>query len=89
MFYKALLAGNLTVMTILVEAGVSLNDGYEDPSDILPLKLAKQGCEPWIIKHLISLDAQQTDEEADTKVFQNTVRGVRISERTWEWVGRY
>ena len=87
-FYKAMFTSNLTAMAILVEAGVPLNDGYES-SSALPLNIAKQVSGAWVIKYLISLGAQDTNKEAAASVSESTVRGVRVSERTWEWVSKY
>ena len=86
--WKALAAGNLTAISMLVEGGVSLNDGYEHPS-LLPLDLAKKYYGPWVVDHLISLGAQGTDVEGSVRRMNINVRCVRVSERTWEWVGKY
>ena len=87
-FWRACGARNLTAITILVEAGVSLNDRYEYSPE-LPLNLAKKYFGPWLVNHLISLGAQETDEETSAREREYNVRGVRTSERTWEWVGKY
>ena len=86
--WKALAARNLMAITILVKGGVSLNEGYEYPS-LLPINLAKQGSGPWVVNHLISLGAQETDTIAFTDKYPVNIGGVLVSERTWEWVGKY
>lgn len=82
----------LTSITRLVKAGVSLNDGWE-PSE-LPLNAAKRVYGLWVVNHLLSLGARQTDQaieavnEPDPRL-QRDVGGIAVSERTWEWIGKY
>ena len=81
---KAVAESSLECITILVEAGAPLN--CRDP----PILRAKRLGLPWVVAHLIELGARDIgcyDRKART--WGNTVRGVRTSERTWEWVGRY
>lgn len=85
---KALLACNLTSMTLLVQRGVSLTEGYEF-SGLLPMDIAKQGSERWVIDHLISLGAEDTPGDAYAPSSPPTIGGVRVTEHTWEWVGKY
>ena len=84
----ALLAGNLTVITALVESGVSLENGYEDPSH-RPLNAAKRRDRPWVVNHLRSLGAQDTECDYSAPDHILPARGILISERTWEWVSKY
>lgn len=86
--WKALAVRNLTAIAMLVKGGVSLNEGYEY-SATLPINLAKQGLGSWVVEHLISLGAQDTDAVAFTDKNPVNVGGVLVSERTWEWVGKY
>ena len=88
---SALMAGNLAVITALVEAGQSLDDGYEHPSH-KPVNFAKRYNRPWVVKHLNSLGARETNEKIVPELPCKCVsqsRGILISERTWQWVGRY
>ena len=87
----ASMSGNLAVMTALVEAGLSLHDGYEYPSH-KPISWAKEHGRPWVVSHLKSLGARETNEEVVPSNPWSCVRDSRsilISERTWQWVGRY
>jgi len=86
--WGALAGRNLTAITTLVEGGVSLNEGYEY-SATLPINLAKQGSGSWLVEHLISLGAQDTDTVAFTDKYPVNVGRVLASERTWEWIGKY
>lgn len=85
--YRALMARNLTSMSILAEAGVPLNYGYEFLGG-LPLDIAKMGSGQWVVNHLISIGAHETDREVDLRVRKSTIRGIHVSERTWEWVSK-
>ena len=79
----------MTAMSILVEAGVSLNDGYKYYTE-LPLNFAKHAFGAWVVSHLISLGARETDEEAQAvQDYETSAREIRISERIWEWVSKY
>jgi len=86
--WKAVASRNLLIMTILIESGVSLNEDYPHPS-LLPINLAKQGAGPWVVEHLISLGAEDTDEIATTDKCPVNVGEVLVSERTWQWVGKF
>jgi ankyrin repeat protein len=94
---QAIIVKNPRVISVLVDAGVSLNDGYSRP-DELPIVLAKMVAAEWIVDFLLSLGAE--DREYDTTYrgdnysedhYDTQMRrgGVRITKRTWEWVGRY
>ncbi|VUC31566.1 unnamed protein product [Clonostachys rosea] len=85
---KALLARNLTSMTLLVQRGVSPTEG-DEISGFLPIDIAKQGSERWVIDHLISLGAEDTPDDAYPPNNPPTISGVRVTEHTWEWVGKY
>ena len=89
---EAALGTGLTSITRLVEAGVSLNDGWK-PAE-LPLNVAKKGYGLWVVNHLRSLGAQETDEDIQTfdennLLGQRQVRSIIISERTWQWIGKH
>ncbi|CAG8982056.1 hypothetical protein HYALB_00008783 [Hymenoscyphus albidus] len=86
--WNAIAARNLTAIALLVDAGISLNDGYEY-STLLPINIAKQGPGPWVVNYLISLGAQETDAVAYTDECPVNIRGILVSERTWEWVSKY
>jgi ankyrin repeat protein len=95
---KAIIAKNPTVISLLVDAGVPLNDGYNGPYE-LPICTAKAGAAQWLVDFLISLGATDEDLEdypTDSPRFleedvlrQHLVGGVRVTRRTWEWVGKY
>jgi hypothetical protein len=87
MLFSACCCRNLTAITMLVEAGVSINHGLQH--SLALLKLAKQDGLPWLVAHLISLGAQETDEEIDVREHGVNARAILLSERTWEWVGKY
>jgi hypothetical protein len=91
--HLAIIAGNSTVITILVEAGLSLNDGYGHPSH-LPLYKAKYHDMPWVLNHLVSLGTHENNDNFprhQRNCICNRLRGRRVivSERMWEWVGKY
>lgn len=86
------LGTGLKSVTRLVEAGVSLNDGWSPAG--LPLNVAKKQYGQWVADHLISLGAKQTDQEieADEKVDSRCnrhINGIMVSARTWQWIGKY
>ena len=85
---EAVFAGNLTIISILVAAGVPLNDGYGKQGE-LPLNMAKRLPAPWVVDHLLSLGAQETDQKLRSGVLRHDARRVRVSERTWQWVGKH
>ncbi|OAQ59215.1 F-box domain and ankyrin repeat protein [Pochonia chlamydosporia 170] len=79
---------NLTSLTILVKHGAALNDGYAYPSE-LPINLAKDGFGSWVVRHLLSLGAEDTDTETLQEREFTGMGFIRTSERTWEWLGKY
>lgn len=79
---------NLTTLTILVKHGATLNDGYQDFGE-LPINLAKDRAGSWVVRHLLSLGAEDTDTEIVQERDLMTMSSIRISERTWEWLGKY
>lgn len=83
---RAALGTGLTSITRLVEAGVSLNDGWK-PAE-LPLSVAKQGYGLWVVDHLRALGARETDEVIQA-CKERQVRNVIVLERTWQWIGKY
>ena len=86
--FRACACRNLTAITMLVEAGVSINQGSPDPS-VPPLNYAKQDGVQWMADHLISLGALETDWAMRSDEQGCEAREIRVSERTWEWVGKY
>ena len=94
---RAIIAKNPTVISILVEAGVPLNHKRQNPDD-LPIIVAKMDAAEWIVALLLSLGAQDREFDIEYRGShyseshyseQQQRGGVRITQRTWEWVGRY
>ncbi|KAI1773876.1 ankyrin repeat-containing domain protein [Hypoxylon cercidicola] len=91
---RAIVNKNPAVITLLVDIGVPINYGAEDE---LPIYLAKNLAADWIVDLLLSLGAE--DKEVDLRDRHEgydeddsgcMLRGeIRLSKRTWEWVGRY
>ncbi|KAK8134903.1 hypothetical protein PG984_006915 [Apiospora sp. TS-2023a] len=86
---SALKTGNLAFLAILVkEAGV-------DKSGRSRLQFETEETYPWVARYLTSLGVEE--RESDDHVngrqafyeFKHEVGGVRVTERTWEWVGKY
>jgi ankyrin repeat protein len=97
-FPRALTSCNLNAMTILVKAGLRLNEDYEADGihRKAPIYRAMERYGPgpsWVIDHLISLGADVTGlgpiPERYKGQFDSSARGIHISEATWDWVGRY
>ncbi|KAK7920159.1 hypothetical protein PG985_008181 [Apiospora marii] len=85
---RALKTGNLTFLAILVkEASV------DKPGRSLQFEMKKTY--PWVARYLTSLGVEETesdDHDNGGPAFDETeheVRGVCVSERTWEWVSKY
>jgi ankyrin repeat protein len=90
---RAANAGNLTVLTMLVEAGADINQCYcfdhgGKPWHV-PMRMSKKLGWKWVVQHLRSLGAEETDEDLASEESVSGARGIRVSERTWEWVGKY
>ncbi|KAI5363172.1 putative ankyrin repeat-containing domain superfamily [Septoria linicola] len=85
-FTLSLTVCNLTALTLLVEAGVDPN---YDVGFGLPVDYAKAELPPFVLNHLISLGAQDTESEAVAAEYPYTRRDIQLSERTWEWLSRY
>ena len=94
---RAVVAKNPTMISILVDAGVPLNDGYPIPEEY-PIAMAKTFAAKWIVDHLFSLGAKDREFKKEHREepyfeesydFQRTRGGVRLTRRTWEWVGKY
>jgi ankyrin repeat protein len=89
-----LAVGNLArleTITFLVDAGASLNDGYERPF-CTPLNLAKAdfNAPMIVIDHLLALGAHSTDSEFVPRRDEITDKfGVIISEASREWTCLY
>ena len=95
---RAIIIKNPTIISILVtEAGVSINHDTPRPQDN-PIIIAKTYAAQWIVDFLLSLGAEdrEFDPEDQCDCFpedcyaeQISRGGIRITQRTWEWVGRY
>ncbi|KAG5950935.1 hypothetical protein E4U53_004147 [Claviceps sorghi] len=79
---------NLRNIKLLVDRGVSLNDGYEKAWEI-PINEAKDGKGRWVVDYLLSLGARDTDDKTLDEDCSLTTARVRLTERTWQWVGKY
>lgn len=96
--FKALVTGNLAIVTRLVEAGVQLDDGtaaVQDGWDDLDYGLPQCSMEMvakefplYLVQHLIMLGARSVDTAGCKEVYEYPIRGILISERTWQWVGK-
>ncbi|KAG6169338.1 hypothetical protein E4U24_004802 [Claviceps purpurea] len=84
--WNAVTAKNLRNITLLVEHGVSLNDGYK--AQKRPINVAKDGRGQWVVNHLLSLGAHDTREEVRKEQWSLTGL-VLIEERTWQWISKY
>ncbi|KAK8039967.1 ankyrin repeat domain containing protein [Apiospora rasikravindrae] len=85
---------NLTTLTVLVnEAGVDLEDCSLDgdlPCGWPSYRLRRRLLGRWVVEHLIALGARTTtDEDEEFDSDSVPIRGVYVSERTWEWVSKY
>ncbi|KAK6849363.1 hypothetical protein PG995_013196 [Apiospora arundinis] len=85
-FLRALAGKNLRALTLLVEAGVDVNDDrfgvpYEEANNA--------GLGGWVCKHLISLGARNSGGDTYRDEQNSHVRDVLVSERTWDWAGKY
>ena len=80
-------ARNLTTVRLLVEAGVSLNDGYSS-TDMIPLNVVKS--DPTIpflmIDFLFSLGAKDTNEAILPRERDWSHRNIILSQRSLEWI---
>ncbi|TPX18803.1 uncharacterized protein E0L32_011482 [Thyridium curvatum] len=85
---KAIGARQLAIMTMLVEAGVSLNDPYDGPP-WLAINMAKDRVGAWVVEHMLKLGAKDTPLPIMKEKYQCTARGVLLEADTWNWVGRY
>ncbi|PPJ59884.1 hypothetical protein CBER1_04926 [Cercospora berteroae] len=96
--FKALVTGNLAIVTRLVEAGVQLDDGtvsvqdgWDDMDYGLPqcsMEMVAKEFPMYLVRHLIRLGARSVDTAGCKEVYEYPIRGIRISERTWQWVGK-
>lgn len=84
---RAMSAGSLPILSLLVGAGVWL-DGFEGDAGNSPVKFAKIAGWDWIVEHLIKMGARDV-EGVEASKFESTVRGIRVSRRTWEWISKY
>jgi hypothetical protein len=90
--FKRVMRGpkSLEILTLLVEAGVPLNDGYNDP-DHIPLIVAKryESVPLFFIDHLIALGAEEIDREIVTRRPREDRWGVLVSNETRDWTEFY
>lgn len=83
---RALATKNTRAITFLVEAGVDINDDrFGVPYD----EANNAGLGRWVCKHLISLGARSSGGDTFKDEQNSSVRGVLVSERTWDWAGKY
>lgn len=95
---RAIITKNPTIISILVaKAGVTINHDTLSPRDS-PIIIAKTYAAQWIVNFLLSLGGndQEFDPEDQRDCFpedcyaeQISRGGIRITQRTREWVGRY
>ena len=95
---RAIITKNPTIISVLVaEAGVSINHDIPSPQDN-PIIIAKTYAAQWIVDYLLSLGGEdrEFDPEDQCDCFpedcyaeQISRGGIRITQRTWEWVGKY
>ncbi|ROV88729.1 hypothetical protein VMCG_10044 [Cytospora schulzeri] len=87
------------ILFLVREAGVPLNGGFASLGGMLPVAVAKTESSRWIVDFLLRLGAEDvTVDEDDLRGNRHwetfttkkeplwVVRGVRVSERTWQWV---
>lgn len=94
--FSAILCKNLAIISLLAAAGVPLNnddtDIYEDP-----IWAAKAHGGEWVLKHLLSLGAEDRDYPGDKQVadpdcliYERLGRGLcDVNPTTWKWQGKY
>ncbi|KAK1146894.1 hypothetical protein N8T08_002220 [Aspergillus melleus] len=94
---RAIITKNPAVISILVDLGVPINHDSPTPHDH-PMVIAKTFSAQWIVDFLLSLGAEDRevdpDETPDTFLedcysLQMSRGGIRLTKRTWEWVGKY
>lgn len=89
---RGIFVRNPTIITALVDAGVSPNECFDRGE--YPVVWAKIEGARWIVDHLVSLGAEdvgmagpdswyEPSEDGDLRL------GIRITQRTWEWTGKY
>ena len=94
---QAIYCQNPPLISLLVGAGVPLN--YAAKGDYPPVVEAIQFGAPWIVDYPLKIGAEkcgleqteeQTEDPADSDEVSDTYRGgIKVSRRTWQWVGRY
>jgi hypothetical protein len=92
--HKAIIKLDVAAISILVQAGASLNEATEvsglHSSSPISSAIKYHGSSSWIMKYLVSLGANPVDTgKAPWLPGDPLVRGVRVTERTWSWVGKY
>ena len=84
------------MISILVDLGVPIN--HDNPTSCdNPMVIAKTFSAEWIVNYLLSLGAK--DQEVDLDETPDTfledcynlqiLRGIRLTEITWKWMGKY
>lgn len=94
---RAMITKNPAIVSILIDLGVPINHDNPTPYDN-PMVIAKTFSAEWIVNYLLSLGAEDRevdlDEKPDTFLedcynLQMLRGGIRLTERTWKWVGKY
>jgi len=84
---------NPAMVSVLVEAGVSLNQPTSGGD--LPVDYAKKNSTPWVLEALLSMGAVDTDFDGEYGENWEAVPEwykegyVHVTKRTWQWVGKY
>ncbi|KAJ4391251.1 hypothetical protein N0V93_004868 [Gnomoniopsis smithogilvyi] len=87
------------ILFLVREAHVSLNEGFASLGGMLPVAVAKTESSRWVVDLLLRLGAEDVTVDEDHLRANSswesftteegplyTIRGVRVSERTWQWV---
>lgn len=94
---RSIIAKSPTVIAMLVGAGVPLDESCNFPSE-LPILIAKRVSAEWIVELLLALGAKDREFDIDRQAenysedcydAQMERGGVKITKRTWEWMGKY
>lgn len=88
--FHGIAAQNPTIISLMVDAGVSLeNDGKTN----FPIVHAKAYSEDWIVEFLLSLGAKDRvvppEVTLENHIMKPRPGSVRVTKRTWEWAGKY
>lgn len=87
------------ILFLVREVGVPLNERWASFKGMLPVAVAKTECSRWVVDFLLRIGAEDVAVDEDTlrgndrwdsftteKGSLSIIRGVRVSERTWQWV---